>query len=55
MQPTWNISKHLEKGGTYNFDHVRFKTRSVEMTNHIVGLKALYVKYPVVGKCFHSI
>ncbi len=43
MQPTWNISKHFEIGGTYNFDHVRFKPRSVEMTNHIIGLKALYM------------
>jgi hypothetical protein len=22
FQPTWNISRHLELGGTYNFDHV---------------------------------
>jgi len=41
--PTWNISKHLEFGGTYNFDHVVFKKRDISMTNHIVGLKALYM------------
>jgi hypothetical protein len=41
LQPTWNISRHFELGGTYNFDYVRFKSRGEEMTNHIVGLKAL--------------
>ncbi len=24
LQPTWNISKHFELGGTYGFDHVNF-------------------------------
>ncbi len=43
IQPTWNISRHLEIGGTYNFDYVRFKSRGEEMTNHILGLKALYM------------
>jgi hypothetical protein len=41
LQPTWNISRHFEIGGTYNFDFVRFRSRGEEMTNHIVGLKAL--------------
>ena len=43
LQPTWNISRHIELGGTYSFDHVRFKSRGIGMTNHIVGLKALYM------------
>jgi hypothetical protein len=43
LQPTWNISRHLEIGGTYNFDYVRFKSRGEKMTNHIIGLKALYM------------
>jgi hypothetical protein len=43
LQPTWNISSHFELGGTYNFDYVRFRSRSEEMTNHIVGVKALYM------------
>jgi len=43
LQPTWNISRHLELGGTYNFDYVRFKSRGEEMMNHIIGLKALYM------------
>ena len=43
LQPTWNISKHLEFGGTYNFDHVNIVKRDVSMTNHIFGIKALYM------------
>ncbi len=43
VQPTWNISKHFELGGTYNFDHVDVSRRNVSMTNHIVGIKALYM------------
>ena len=43
LQPTWNISKHLEFGGTYNFDHVKISKRDVSMTNHIIGIKALYM------------
>lgn len=43
LLPTWSISKHLEFGGTYNFDHVVFNKRGLRMTNHIVGLKALYM------------
>jgi len=43
LQPTWNISKHFEFGGTYNFDHVNIDKRDVSLTNHILGLKALYM------------
>jgi hypothetical protein len=43
MLPTWNISKHFEFGGIYNFDHVRFKNRNQVMSNHIIGIKALYM------------
>jgi hypothetical protein len=43
FQPTWGISKHFEIGGTYSIDYVRFKSRGEELTNHIVGLKALYM------------
>jgi hypothetical protein len=43
LHPTWNISKHFEIGGTYNFDHVKFRERSVEMTNHIIGTKAIFM------------
>jgi hypothetical protein len=43
FQPTWNMSKHFELGGTYNFDHVNITKRAVSMTNHIIGIKALYM------------
>lgn len=43
FMPTWNISKHFELGGTYNFDHVSVKKRDLSMTNHILGIKALYM------------
>ncbi len=43
LQPTWNFSNHFELGGTYNFDYVRFRRRNQEMTNHIIGIKALYM------------
>jgi hypothetical protein len=41
--PGWNISRHLEIGGNYNFDWVKFTTRKQEMVNHIFGLKILYM------------
>jgi hypothetical protein len=37
------MSKHFELGGSYNFDHVVVTKRDVSMTNHIIGLKALYM------------
>lgn len=43
LQPTWNLSRHIEFACTYNFDYVSFSRRSVSMTNHIIGLKALYM------------
>jgi hypothetical protein len=42
-EPTWNMSKHFELGGIYSFDHVNVAARDVSMTNHIVGVKALYM------------
>jgi hypothetical protein len=43
LEPTWNISRHLELGGIYNFDHVNFSKRNLKMINHIIGFKALYM------------
>jgi hypothetical protein len=43
FQPTWNISKHFELGCTYNFDRVTVTKRNSSMTNHIAGIKALYM------------
>jgi hypothetical protein len=43
LQPMWNITRHFELGGTYNFDYVNVRKRNVTWTNQIVGLKALYM------------
>ncbi len=43
MEPTWNISKHFELGGTYNFNYVDINKRNVTWINHLVGVKALYM------------
>lgn len=43
LQPTWNISKHMEFGAIYNFDRLNFRKRDQELFNHIVGIKALYM------------
>ncbi len=43
FEPVWNISKHFELGGTYGFDHAEFAERDMKMTNHIIGVKALYM------------
>ncbi|MCX6301021.1 MAG: DUF5916 domain-containing protein [Bacteroidia bacterium] len=43
LEPTWNISKHFELGGTYSFDHVNISKRDIKWTNHLFGLKALYM------------
>ena len=43
FEPVWNISKHFELGGTYGFDHANFAARNMAMTNHILGIKALYM------------
>lgn len=43
LEPMWNMSKHFELGATYNFDHVNISKRDVSMTNHIIGIKALYM------------
>ena len=43
LQPTWNISKHMEMGAIYNFDWLKFNSRNQEMVNHIIGIKALYM------------
>jgi hypothetical protein len=43
LEPTWNISKHFELGGTYGFDYVKFPDRDMMMTNNILGVKTLYM------------
>jgi hypothetical protein len=43
MQPTWNISKHFELGAIYNFDKLDFSGRDLHITNHILGIKTMYM------------
>jgi len=43
LQPTWNISKHLEMGAIYNLDKLNFSARDVKLTNHIIGIKSTYM------------
>ena len=43
LQPTWNVSRHFEFGGIYNFDRLRFSVRDQKLLNHIVGIKAIYM------------
>jgi hypothetical protein len=37
--PTWNISRHFELGGTYQFNRVRFDERDQEFTAHVARLR----------------
>lgn len=43
IEPTWNISRHMELASVYSYDFVDFSSRNVKMTNHILGIKALYM------------
>lgn len=43
IQPTLNLSKHFELGGTYSFDYVNSTERNMMNTNHILGVKILYM------------
>ncbi|MCU0379180.1 MAG: carbohydrate binding family 9 domain-containing protein [Bacteroidales bacterium] len=43
LQPTWNVSKQLELGASYSYDYVNFSERDQLLSNHIVGLKALFM------------
>lgn len=39
LQPTWNVSPHLEIGGTYNFVYVDFAERDQQFTSHLARLR----------------
>jgi len=39
MEPTWNVSKHLELGAVASFDWLKFKERDLYPTNQILGTK----------------
>jgi hypothetical protein len=43
VEPTWNLSRHFELGGTYNYDYLNFSKRDLVLANHIIGIKALYM------------
>jgi hypothetical protein len=43
MQPTWNISRHFELGAIYNFDKLDFIGRDLNIKNHILGIKSMYM------------
>lgn len=39
LSPTWNASKHLEVGGTYQFTALRFPVRDQQVNIHLAGLR----------------
>lgn len=39
VSPTWNLSKHLELGGTYQLDLLRFPDRDASLDLHIVRFR----------------
>lgn len=43
LEPTWNMSRHFEIAGAYNFDYINIAAQDIKMTNHIFGIKALYM------------
>lgn len=42
-KPTWSISKHLELGLGYEFNHVEFEERNDKLTAHIGRIRALFM------------
>lgn len=40
--PTWNISKHLELGGSYIFNRLEFSDRDQQFNAHIIRLRIQY-------------
>jgi hypothetical protein len=43
VQPKWNLGASVELGGIYRIDLIRFPDRNQSLTNHIAGLRALYM------------
>lgn len=39
IAPTWNVSRHLEVGGSYQLSRIRFPRRNQEFQPHLVGLR----------------
>ncbi len=43
FNPVWNISNGVEFGATYVLDYLNFSSRKESLTNHILGLRGLYM------------
>jgi len=43
LEPAMNIGASLELAGTYKFDYVRFDERNQQLSNHIFGIRGLYM------------
>ncbi|MFB6343544.1 DUF5916 domain-containing protein [Saccharicrinis sp. FJH62] len=43
LNPTWNISNGVELGATYVLDYLNFSSRNTKLTNHILGVRGLYM------------
>jgi hypothetical protein len=39
LTPTWNVSKHLELGGSYQLTALRFPVRNQQVDIHLAGLR----------------
>lgn len=44
LSPIWNVSKHLELGGTYQINHVRFPERDQVFTGHIGRVRVQWAR-----------
>lgn len=42
LGPTWNLSPHLELGGTYTLNEINFPVRNQHFTSHLFRLRSLY-------------
>jgi hypothetical protein len=39
LDPTWNVSRNLEIGGSYEFNRIRFPDRNAELDAHVARLR----------------
>ncbi|MBN2697489.1 MAG: carbohydrate binding family 9 domain-containing protein [Bacteroidales bacterium] len=43
LTPTWNVTSGLELSSFYRFDRIKFSGREQLLSNHILGMKVLYM------------
>ncbi len=43
IEPSINISASVELAGIYRYDFVRFNLRDQQLSNHIIGIRGLYM------------